>query len=1523
MARTTRAPIFPVGTNYQFRITGRNGEIHFPFVDVEGNINGGPIVAKLNGNVQDAIVYYDDRGYETKGGTLIGTENGNICGQATYPQPTPVVSLAGTDSSAKIYDNGTGPNSAYARWWPEGNNPNTDCASAAQYFGDTKALNLWTYQTTFPQASTLDVIDAADVRATIAAPVGTTAGAAVSVNVGFGNVGSLTAAGVTYKVALPPGLSGVTCSGAACSYDSATGVVTITGLPTSLSAGQSVNLSLSYTAPTSGSVNAVASIATTTSEGPNLAPNSAGATTAIGGSNAADVLTSVMPPPAAAAGGTVSVPVSFGNVGATTAVITGYGLQLPMGLNNVACSTGITCNYDSGSGAVTLIGLPASLTPGQNVGFSLTYTAPGAGVQVPVTSTIATSATEANTTNNTSTGNTTTIGQGGKPDVLASVAVPVTAPPGSTVNVPVTFGNVGDVAAAGLSYSLTLPTGLTGVSCPSPAVCTYASGTGAVTVTGLPTSLAPGSYASLTLRYTAPSSGVVPASAAISTTTSGETNTSNNNATGKTTVVTASAGADVTVTVTPPANAAPGAIVNVPVSVANLGPLDAAGVTYSVDLAPGLTGVSCSAPVTCNYATGTGVVTVTGLPTTLASGQNVPFTLTYTAPGSGQVPINATVSTTTFDSNTGNNMASGTTAVAAGASQADVTTSVSPPASAVSGSTVSVPVSFSNVGTVAAAGVAYQVALTGSPTGVTVSNGAAACAYAAGTGAITGCGLPTTLTSGQSLNLTVSYTAPATGPVQITSTITTTTAESNANNNSATASTALSPAPAPDLSISLSGLPATATAGSPYSGSFSCTNVGNAVASAGTTCSASGLPTGVVVGACTISPAGASWSAGAPVPVNAVVTCSVAGTPVAAGSSTVTGATGATGDTNTANNTATKALTVSPAGAGNTDVLTTVQPPPSAAPGGTVTVPVTFANVGISTVPITSYSLTLPSGLTGVSCSGSGVTCNYTSSSGAVVPSGLPTTLAAGTSVPFSLIYTAPAAGTQVPVTSTIATSATETNTANNTATGTTTTVGAGSKPDVVASLMAPSTATPGSTVNVPVTFGNVGDVSAAGLSYTLTLPGGLSGVACAAPASCAYASGSGIVTVTGLPTSLAPGAFTNVALSYTAPATGVVPTTATVATSTAGETNTTNNSATANTTVVPAAVGADVRITLTAPAEAAPGQPVGVPVTAANVGPATAANVMYTIGLPPGLVNVSCTAPATCSYAAGTGVVTVTGLPTSLTANQSVPFTLTYTSPNAGQLPVNASISTSDVRSEHRQQHRLGHDGGRPGRRDHQRDAAGQRGRWRDRQRPDHVQQRGRGVGGRRDVQGGADRGSGRRDDRQRRRGLRLRRCQRRGQRVRAAGDLGCWAVGEPHADLHRAGQRPDRPHVEHRNDQWREQYRQQQRQRHDQRVGSARAGPRHQLERPAGNGCHRHAIQRQLHLHQQRQRGGDCGHAVQRERAASRSQRRRVHDRPIGCELERGCIGTGRSDRDLQRGRHADGDRRLDRHRHDRRHG
>ena len=59
---------------------------------------------------------------------------------------------------------------------------------------------------------------------------------------------------------------------------------------------------------------------------------------------------------------------------------------------------------------------------------------------------------------------------------------------------------------------------------------------------------------------------------------------------------------------------------NVPIRFINLGPASAAGMTYSAVLNPGLSGVICTGAI-CNYTSGTGAVSITGLPEVLSSGQ--------------------------------------------------------------------------------------------------------------------------------------------------------------------------------------------------------------------------------------------------------------------------------------------------------------------------------------------------------------------------------------------------------------------------------------------------------------------------------------------------------------------------------------------------------------------------------------------------------------------------------------------------------------------------------------------------------------------------------------------------------------------------------------------------------------------------------------------------------------------------------------------------------------------------------------
>lgn len=261
---------FPVGT-FTFRIVGRNGEIHFPIVDVEGSGSGGPSVIKLNGlQTGDATVYYDDRGYVTRDGAAVGTPNDALCGTSAQPPPSPPYSLLGIDSN-------TLNNGKYYRHWTRSSNNNTDC-NANSGFGDAKALDLWTYQQTLAQNGTLIIGQtptSTQLATQVSVPASAEPGSVVHGSLHFQNVGAITAQTVTYGTnageqsvivgapgncpvglvfdALPPG---VTATG----YDAATCVATFSGMPTTLNgatpagAGERLIFNFHYFAPAFGDI---------------------------------------------------------------------------------------------------------------------------------------------------------------------------------------------------------------------------------------------------------------------------------------------------------------------------------------------------------------------------------------------------------------------------------------------------------------------------------------------------------------------------------------------------------------------------------------------------------------------------------------------------------------------------------------------------------------------------------------------------------------------------------------------------------------------------------------------------------------------------------------------------------------------------------------------------------------------------------------------------------------------------------------------------------------------------------------------------------------------------------------------------------------------------------------------------------------------------------------------------------------------------------------------------------------------
>lgn len=162
--RDNGGELFPVG-EYSGRATVQGGEVHFPFLDVENNVPGGPTIELVtppdsNGDgVGDCPpwnggcfgAFYDDGGYRTADGTLVGTAVGApLCPNNVGNPPAVLKSdpLFGFDSRL--------PQRAFG--FPFNANPATICSPAGGY-GDKKALDLWTFYPSNRLVVPLRIID--------------------------------------------------------------------------------------------------------------------------------------------------------------------------------------------------------------------------------------------------------------------------------------------------------------------------------------------------------------------------------------------------------------------------------------------------------------------------------------------------------------------------------------------------------------------------------------------------------------------------------------------------------------------------------------------------------------------------------------------------------------------------------------------------------------------------------------------------------------------------------------------------------------------------------------------------------------------------------------------------------------------------------------------------------------------------------------------------------------------------------------------------------------------------------------------------------------------------------------------------------------------------------------------------------------------------------------------------------------------------------------------------------------------
>ena len=648
---------FPTGT-FNFRIVGRNGEIHFPIIDAEGNATGGPTVTKLNGVAGDHTVYYDDRGYVTRNNVTVGTLNGLLCPANPPVPPTPDHTLLGQDSSAKTFAGGQcngGVGTCYYRYWPGNGNANTDCAAAAG-FGDAKGLDLWTYQQTTPQILPIVINPpppGPTVATSVSVPPTAYPGATVNGSFNFLNVGGMTATGVTYAAVIgtpgncPTNLAfPLLPAGVTFTYDTSTCAVTFSGMPTTLTAGQSLNFNFSYTAPASGSV----PVSTTINSGNGGSANAAGTTTII----VADVTTSISVPPTAPGGSPVSGTITYDNAAAATATANGitYAATIgtpgscPANVTFPILPTGVTASYNNSSCQVTFSGLPTSLTPGQTFNIGFQYTGPNSGT-VPVSSAITTTTPESNTANNTSSGATVF---SSSPNVTLTKTGPATAVQGQNFDYTLDATNNGQTAtAAAPIVQDQLPTNLIAQSANGANCGTLPSAAGALLTCTLPASIAgSGGTASFTLTVSALSAGAITNYAATNPVGSGNPpsppgsgcNAATTSCASASTTVNTVADLSVTKTASPASTYVPGQSLNYTITVTNNGPSDLNGVSVT-DTVPGTVTVSSW---TCSTASA-GADCDTTSPGTGASGTTNTITLnnvSLPADASISVAVNGT-----------------------------------------------------------------------------------------------------------------------------------------------------------------------------------------------------------------------------------------------------------------------------------------------------------------------------------------------------------------------------------------------------------------------------------------------------------------------------------------------------------------------------------------------------------------------------------------------------------------------------------------------------------------------------------------------------------------------------------------------------------------------------------------------------------------------------------------------------------------------------------------------------------------
>ncbi|HEY1663003.1 MAG TPA: tandem-95 repeat protein [Verrucomicrobiae bacterium] len=1039
------------------------------------------------------------------------------------------------------------------------NGPTTNTASVTSPTPDPNLTN----DVSPPVITT--VIPLADLAIGKSAPATILAGSNLTYTVTLTNFGPSIASSIIVTDALPAGVIFVSASGGG-----TTNAGVVSWNLATLAANATTNYTLIVTPPVSGTLTNTASVTSPTPD-PNLTNNvTPPVTTTV--TPSADLAIGKIGSPTVVATSNLSYTISVTNLGPSAASSVVVTDALPAGVIFVSASGGGTTN--AGVASWTL----SAFAVGANTNFTLIVNAPANGT-LTNTASVTSPTGDPVPTNNVSPPVITTvtpladlaIGKSGSPTIVAT----------SNLNYTISVTNFGPSSASSVVVTDALPVGVIFVS---------ASGSGTTNAGVASWSLpvfAAGATTNFTLIVTAPTSGTLTNTASVTSPTTDPKSTNN-------------VSPPVITTVTPSADLAVGksassivfatSNLSYTISVTNFGPSSASSVVVTDALPAGVVFVSASGGGTTNAG-----VASWSLPT-FAAGATTNFTLVITAPTSGTLTNKASVTSPTGDPVPTNNVSPPVTTTVTPVADLAIGKSALP--TVVATSNLSYTISVTNFGPSIASGVVVTDAL---PAGVIFVSASGGGTTNAGVASWT----LTTFAVGATTNFTLTVTTPASGTLTNTASVSSPTGDPVPTNN-VSPPVITTVTPLADLAIGKSGA-ATVFAASNLTYTVSLTNFGPSTASSVIVTDA--LPVGVIF----VSATGGTTNAGvvswnlATFPAGTTTNFTLIVTSPASGTLTNTASvTSPTSDPNLTNNVSPPVITpVTPIA----DLAAFKIGPSNSAVGSTLVYTIIITNLGPSTASGVIATDALPSGFTFVSASGNGVT------NGSIVTWNLGT-LAANVGTNLTVNVTASTDGLYTNIAE-VGSSVIDPNPTNNNGTSPGSQIATSILPvaDLGINKFGPANVFAGTNFTYTIVVTNGGPSIASNAVVTDVLPTNV-------VFSTASSGGVNIAGTVNWPLgNLASNAVTNLTLTVTAPASGVISNTASINSSTP-DTNTVNNtSPPVTTSVTPLA---NLAVGKSGPAGALLNSNYNYTISVTNFGPSIGMSISVTDNLPAGLLFVS-----------------------------------------------------------------------------------------------------------------------------------------------------------------------------------------------------------------------------------------------------------------------------------------------------------